>query len=233
VTDPEQKRKIIGELFVRTFEANAPNKLMQTFDDPEQGSCWLAQGTIYPDIIESGGRRRSSIKSHHNVGGLPKRLLGFQLLEPLRRLFKDEVRSLGNELQVPESCVSRHPFPGPGLAIRILGEVTRESIEILQKADDIFLSVLRKHKYYNRVSQCFAVLLPTVNTVGLKGDSRIFGPVIALRCVDTVDFMTANWTHLPYEILGESSREITNQIPGISRVVFDITTKPPSTIEWE
>jgi GMP synthase (glutamine-hydrolysing) len=236
ITDPEQKRKIIGELFVRTFEAHTLIRPMQTFDvhdEEERGICWLAQGTIYPDIIESGGRRRSNIKSHHNVGGLPKRLLGLRLLEPLRRLFKDEVRALGAEMKVPDECVFRHPFPGPGLAIRILGDVTKDRIEILQKADDIFLSVLKKYDYYERVSQSFAVLLPTVNTVGLKGDARIFGPVIALRCVDTLDFMTANWSHLPYELLGEASREITNQIPQISRVVFDITTKPPSTIEWE
>jgi len=236
VTDAEEKRKIIGELFVRTFEKQSPynhNNNLHTFDDVVTGKCWLAQGTIYPDIIESGGKRRASIKSHHNVGGLPRRMLGFQLLEPLKRLFKDEVRRLGDELGVPQECVLRHPFPGPGLAIRIMGDVTNERVRVLQKADDIFLSILRKRSLYDQVSQSFAVLLPNVNTVGLRGDARVFGPVIALRCVNTVDFMTANWSYLPYEALAEASREITNQIPNISRVVYDITTKPPSTIEWE
>src|SRR5215472_10318202 len=225
VADPEAKRKIIGAQFVEVFTREAA-KLKQ--------AKWLAQGTIYPDVIESGGaktKKATTIKSHHNVGGLP-RTLGLKLLEPLRELFKDEVRELGVALGLPHDMVYRHPFPGPGLGVRILGEVRREYAELLRRADAIYIEELRRHDLYDRVSQAFAVFLP-VRSVGVMGDGRRYDYVIALRAVETVDFMTAHWARLPYEFLDHVSRRIVNEVPGISRVVYDISGKPPATIEWE
>ena len=224
-SDPETKRKIIGGLFVQVFEQQA-RKLRDT--------NFLAQGTIYPDVIESAGARTGKahvIKSHHNVGGLPA-AMQLQLVEPLRELFKDEVRRIGVELGLPRDVVYRHPFPGPGLAVRILGEVKREYAELLRRADHIFIEELRRHELYERTSQAFAVFLP-VRSVGVMGDARRYDYVIALRAVETIDFMTAHWAHLPYEFLDLVSRRIVNEVPGISRVVYDISGKPPATIEWE
>lgn len=225
VADPEAKRKIIGNLFVEIFEEES-NKL--------KNAKWLAQGTIYPDVIESAGSKTGKahvIKSHHNVGGLPEHMkLG--LVEPLRELFKDEVRRLGVELGLPRSMVYRHPFPGPGLGVRILGEVKREYAELLAKADAIFIDELRKADWYDKTSQAFAVFLP-VKSVGVVGDARAYEWVIALRAVETIDFMTAHWAHLPYELLGTVSNRIINELRGVSRVVYDISGKPPATIEWE
>jgi len=224
VEDPEEKRRIIGHQFVEVFEEEA-EKL--------SGARFLAQGTLYPDVIESTSVKGPSavIKTHHNVGGLPERL-GFELIEPLRYLFKDEVRQLGRELALPEELIGRHPFPGPGLAVRILGAVDREKVALLQQADAIFLEELRDAELYDRVSQAFAVLLP-VKTVGVMGDFRTYEDVIALRSVETSDFMTADWSHLPYEFLGRVANRIVNEIAGVNRVVYDITSKPPATIEWE
>ena len=225
VADPEEKRRIIGRTFVEVFETEA-HKL--------QGVEFLAQGTIYPDVIESAGARTGKahvIKSHHNVGGLPEKMR-LKLLEPLRELFKDEVRRLGVELGLPREMVYRHPFPGPGLGVRILGEVRREHAELLRRADAIYIEELRRHDLYDRVAQAFAVFLP-VRSVGVMGDGRRYDYVIALRAVETVDFMTAQWARLPYEFLEHVSRRIANEVPGISRVVYDITGKPPATIEWE
>jgi len=225
VTDPEAKRKLIGKLFIEAFEEQARRL---------SGIGFLAQGTIYPDVIESAGARTGKaqvIKSHHNVGGLPQDLR-FQLVEPLRELFKDEVRRIGIELGLPHELVYRHPFPGPGLAVRILGEVKREYADLLRRADHIFIEELRRHGLYERTSQAFAVFLP-VRSVGVMGDGRRYQHVIALRAVETIDFMTANWAHLPYEFLDLVSRRIVNEVPGISRVVYDISGKPPATIEWE
>jgi GMP synthase (glutamine-hydrolysing) len=225
VGDPEAKRKIIGNLFVEIFDEES-NKLAN--------AKWLAQGTIYPDVIESAGSRTGKahvIKSHHNVGGLPADMkLG--LVEPLRELFKDEVRRLGVELGLPARMVYRHPFPGPGLGVRILGEVKREYAELLARADDIFIDELRKADLYDKTSQAFAVFLP-VKSVGVVGDARAYEWVIALRAVETVDFMTAHWAHLPYDFLGRVSNRIINELRGVSRVVYDISGKPPATIEWE
>lgn len=225
VADPEAKRKIIGRLFIEIFDEEA-SKL----DDVR----WLAQGTIYPDVIESAGSKTGKahvIKSHHNVGGLPEHMkLG--LVEPLRELFKDEVRRIGVELGLPREMVYRHPFPGPGLGVRILGEVKREYAELLARADAIFIEELRKWDWYDKTSQAFAVFLP-VKSVGVVGDARAYEWVIALRAVETVDFMTAHWAHLPYEFLDTVSRRIINEIRDISRVVYDISGKPPATIEWE
>jgi GMP synthase (glutamine-hydrolysing) len=224
-TDPETKRKIIGRLFIEVFEEQA-RKLRDV--------RFLAQGTIYPDVIESAGARTGKahvIKSHHNVGGLPADLK-LQLVEPLRELFKDEVRRIGVELGLPHDMVYRHPFPGPGLAVRILGEVKHEYAEILRRADHIFIEELRRHDLYERTSQAFAVFLP-VRSVGVMGDGRRYDYVIALRAVETIDFMTAQWAHLPYEFLDLVSRRIVNEVQGISRVVYDISGKPPATIEWE
>jgi GMP synthase (glutamine-hydrolysing) len=225
VQDPEAKRKIIGRLFIEVFEEEA-GKLPNV--------KWLAQGTIYPDVIESAGSKTGKahvIKSHHNVGGLPERMqLG--LVEPLRELFKDEVRRIGLELGLPREMVFRHPFPGPGLGVRILGEVKREYAEILARADAIFIDELRKAGWYDRTSQAFAVFLP-VKSVGVVGDARAYEWVIALRAVETVDFMTAHWAHLPYELLDVVARRIVNELRGVSRVVYDISGKPPATIEWE
>jgi GMP synthase (glutamine-hydrolysing) len=225
VTDPEAKRRIIGRVFVEVFEEEA-RKL--------PGVRFLAQGTIYPDVIESAGARTGKaqvIKSHHNVGGLPERM-HLELVEPLRELFKDEVRRLGVELGLPRELVHRHPFPGPGLAVRILGEVRSEFAELLRRADAIYIEELRRHDLYDRVSQAFAVFLP-VRSVGVMGDGRRYDYVIALRAVETVDFMTAHWARLPYEFLDHVSRRIVNEVAGISRVVYDISGKPPATIEWE
>jgi GMP synthase (glutamine-hydrolysing) len=223
--DPERKRKIIGRLFVEVFEEQS-SKL--------QGIRWLAQGTIYPDVIESAGAKTGKahvIKSHHNVGGLPEKM-NLKLLEPLRELFKDEVRKLGVELGLPREMVYRHPFPGPGLSVRILGEVTKQYADLLRQADAIFIDELRKHDLYDRTSQAFAVFLP-VRSVAVMGDGRRYDYVIALRAVETIDFMTAHWSRLPYEFLDLVARRITNEVHGISRVVYDISGKPPATIEWE
>ena len=224
-SDPEKKRKIIGKLFIEVFEEQA-EKL--------KNAQWLAQGTIYPDVIESAGARTGKahlIKSHHNVGGLPD-YMKLKLLEPLRELFKDEVRKLGVELGLPYDMVYRHPFPGPGLGVRILGEVKKEYADLLRLADHIFIEELRKHDLYDKTSQAFAVFLP-VKSVGVTGDGRRYDYVVALRAVETIDFMTARWAHLPYEFLDHVSRRIINEIKGISRVTYDISGKPPATIEWE
>ncbi|MBS0382640.1 MAG: glutamine-hydrolyzing GMP synthase [Proteobacteria bacterium] len=225
VADPEAKRKVIGRLFVEVFDEEA-QKLKNV--------KWLAQGTIYPDVIESAGGKTGKahvIKSHHNVGGLPENM-NLKLLEPLRELFKDEVRRIGVELGLPREMVYRHPFPGPGLGVRILGEVRREFAEVLRQADRVFIEELRKADLYDKVSQAFAVFLP-VKSVGVVGDGRAYEWVIALRAVETVDFMTAHWAHLPYEFLGRVSNRIINELRGVSRVVYDISGKPPATIEWE
>ena len=231
VTDPEQKRKIIGREFVEVFQAEAaklPN------------AKWLAQGTIYPDVIESAGaktKKAHTIKSHHNVGGLPE-TLHLKLLEPLRELFKDEVRELGVALGLPHGMVYRHPFPGPGLGVRILGEVKKEYADLLRRADAIFIEELRNTKdangksWYDKTSQAFAVFLP-VKSVGVMGDGRTYEYVVALRAVQTQDFMTAHWAELPYSLLGTVSNRIINEVRGLNRVVYDISGKPPATIEWE
>jgi GMP synthase (glutamine-hydrolysing) len=225
VVDPEQKRKIIGRLFIEIFNEVAVERT---------DAVWLAQGTIYPDIIESAAATTGKahlIKSHHNVGGLPAEM-AFKLVEPLRDLFKDEVRKIGLELGLPSEMVHRHPFPGPGLGVRILGEVKKEYADLLRQADDIFIAELRKYDLYDRVSQAFAVFLP-VRTVGVMGDGRRYDYVIALRAVETTDFMTARYAHLPYEFLDHVARRIINEVEGISRVTYDISGKPPATIEWE
>jgi GMP synthase (glutamine-hydrolysing) len=225
VADPEEKRKIIGRLFVEVFDEQARTLT---------GVQFLAQGTIYPDVIESAGARTGKahvIKSHHNVGGLPEKMY-LQLVEPLRELFKDEVRRLGLELGLPREMVYRHPFPGPGLGVRILGEVRKEYADLLRRADAIYIDELRRHDLYDRTSQAFAVFLP-VRSVGVMGDGRRYDFVIALRAVETVDFMTAHWARLPYDFLDHVSRRIVNEVSGISRVVYDISGKPPATIEWE
>ncbi len=224
VTDPEQKRKIIGNTFIDVFENEA--KKIKDVD-------WLAQGTIYPDVIESSSDDHNSsvIKSHHNVGGLPERM-NLKLLEPIRELFKDEVRKIGAELNTPQHILQRHPFPGPGLGIRVMGEITQKRIDILQKADKIFIDELKAEKLYDSLSQAFVVYLP-IKSVGVVGDERRYEDVLALRAVETVDFMTANWAHLPYDFIGKVSNRIVNEIPLVSRVVYDCTGKPPATIEWE
>ncbi len=223
--DPEKKRKIIGNLFIEIFDEEAA-KLAN--------AKWLAQGTIYPDVIESAGAKSGKahlIKSHHNVGGLPENMT-LKLVEPLRELFKDEVRKLGVELGLPADMVYRHPFPGPGLGVRILGEVKKEYADLLRQADAIFIEELYKNDLYDKVSQAFAVFLP-VKSVGVMGDGRRYDYVIAIRAVETIDFMTARWAHLPYEFLDLISRRIINEVAGISRVTYDISGKPPATIEWE
>jgi GMP synthase (glutamine-hydrolysing) len=229
VTDPEQKRRIIGREFVHVFQAKAETLRRRGFD-----AKWLAQGTIYPDVIESAGaktKKAHTIKSHHNVGGLPE-TLHLKLLEPLRELFKDEVRELGLALGLPREMVFRHPFPGPGLGVRILGEVTREYADVLRRADAIFIDELRASGWYDRVAQAFAVFLP-VRSVGVMGDGRTYEHAVALRAVQTTDFMTAHWAPLPHEVLARVSTRITNEVRGINRVVYDISAKPPATIEWE
>jgi GMP synthase (glutamine-hydrolysing) len=225
IDDPEQKRKTIGRVFIEVFEEEA-GKLKDV--------KWLAQGTIYPDVIESAGAATGKahvIKSHHNVGGIPERM-HLRLVEPLRELFKDEVRKLGLELGLPYEMVYRHPFPGPGLGVRVVGEVKREYLDTLRRADHVFIEELRRHGLYDKVSQAFTVFLP-IKSVGVTGDSRHYEHVIAVRAVETVDFMTAHWAHLPYELLDHLSRRIINEVPGVSRVVYDISGKPPATIEWE
>jgi GMP synthase (glutamine-hydrolysing) len=230
VADPEAKRKIIGGLFVEIFDEESTRLTAGGSGEVK----WLAQGTIYPDVIESAGSKTGKahvIKSHHNVGGLPAHMK-LKLVEPLRELFKDEVRRIGVELGLPRAMVYRHPFPGPGLGVRILGEVRREYAELLAQADAIFIDELRKADLYDRTSQAFAVFLP-VKSVGVVGDARAYEWVIALRAVETIDFMTAHWAHLPYEFLGKVSNRIINELRGVSRVVYDISGKPPATIEWE
>jgi GMP synthase (glutamine-hydrolysing) len=225
VSDPEEKRKVIGREFVEVFQVEA-EKL--------PSAKWLAQGTIYPDVIESAGsktKKAHTIKSHHNVGGLPE-TLKLQLLEPLRELFKDEVRELGVALGLPHAMVYRHPFPGPGLGVRILGEVKKEYADLLRRADAIFIDELRAADWYDKTSQAFAVFLP-VKSVGVMGDGRTYEYVVALRAVSTQDFMTANWSELPHSLLGKISNRIINEVRGINRVVYDISGKPPATIEWE
>ncbi len=225
VDDPEKKRKIIGNLFVEIFDEEA-EKLTD--------AKWLAQGTIYPDVIESAGAKSGKahlIKSHHNVGGLPEDM-NLGLVEPLRELFKDEVRKIGLALGLPYEMIYRHPFPGPGLGVRILGEVKKDYADLLRQADAIFIEELYKHELYDKVSQAFAVFLP-VKSVGVMGDGRRYDYVIALRAVETIDFMTARWAHLPYDFLDLVSRRIINEVAGISRVTYDISGKPPATIEWE
>jgi len=225
VTDPEQKRKIIGREFIAAFEKKAKEL---------GGAKYLAQGTLYPDIIESlsfKGGPSATIKSHHNVGGLPEKM-NLKLIEPLRELFKDEVRQVGFELGLPEAIIMRHPFPGPGLAIRIIGEVTRPRLDILRAADHILIDEIKKSELYNKVWQAFAVLLP-IKTVGVMGDERTYENVVAIRSVDSQDAMTADWSRIPYTVLNRISNRIINSVKGINRVVYDISSKPPSTIEWE
>jgi GMP synthase (glutamine-hydrolysing) len=225
VSDPEKKRKIIGHEFVDVFKEEAARI---------ENVAFLAQGTLYPDVIESvsaHGGPTAVIKSHHNVGGLPAEL-GLDLIEPLRELFKDEVRELGAELGMPESVIWRQPFPGPGLAVRILGPVTPERVAVLQEADDIVLQEIHAAGWYRKVWQAFAVLLP-VGSVGVMGDERTYEDTIALRVVDSLDAMTADWTRLPYDLLARISNRIINEVRGVNRVVYDISSKPPSTIEWE
>ena len=225
VSDPEEKRRVIGNEFIAVFDEQAKEF---------RNARFLAQGTIYPDVVESAGTRTGKahvIKSHHNVGGLPERM-NLELVEPLRELFKDEVRRIGLELGLPSRMVYRHPFPGPGLGVRIMGEVRKEYADLLRQADAIFIAELERSGWYDRVSQAFAVFLP-VKSVGVVGDGRAYEYVVALRAVETVDFMTAHWAHLPYEFLDHVSRRIINEIGGISRVVYDISGKPPATIEWE
>jgi GMP synthase (glutamine-hydrolysing) len=224
-SDPEEKRKTIGRLFVDVFQREA-KKL--------KGAKWLAQGTIYPDVVESAGaktKKATNIKSHHNVGGLPE-TLHLKLLEPLRELFKDEVRELGLALGLPREMVFRHPFPGPGLGVRILGAIEKPYVELLQRADAIFIDELRKEGWYDKTAQAFAVFLP-VKSVGVMGDYRTYENVVALRAVQTTDFMTADWAPLPHELLAKVSSRIINEVRGINRVTYDISSKPPATIEWE
>jgi GMP synthase (glutamine-hydrolysing) len=239
VSDPEAKRKIIGREFVEVFKAEAAK--LKAADASSKGAKWLAQGTIYPDVIESGGaknKKAMTIKSHHNVGGLPEQL-GLKLLEPLRELFKDEVRELGVALGLPHDMVYRHPFPGPGLGVRILGEVKQEYADLLRRADAIFIEELRNFKdadsgknWYELTSQAFTVFLP-VKSVGVMGDGRTYEYVVALRAVQTSDFMTADWAELPYALLKKVSGRIINEVRGINRVTYDVSSKPPATIEWE
>jgi GMP synthase (glutamine-hydrolysing) len=225
VDDPEDKRKIIGNTFINVFDREAAKV---------KNVKWLAQGTIYPDVIESAGAASGKahvIKSHHNVGGLPEEM-DLDLVEPLRELFKDEVRKIGLELGLPYDMVYRHPFPGPGLGVRILGEVKKEYADLLREADAIFIEELRAADLYHKVSQAFTVFLP-VKSVGVVGDGRRYEYVVTLRAVETIDFMTARWAHLPYDFLEKVSNRIINEISGISRVAYDISSKPPATIEWE
>ncbi len=225
VSDPEVKRKTIGRLFIDVF---------QKYANQIEGAEFLAQGTLYPDVIESvsfSGGPSVTIKSHHNVGGLPEKM-GLKLVEPLRELFKDEVRALGHELGLPASFIGRHPFPGPGLAIRCPGEISRDKLRILREADAVYIDQIRKHGLYDEIWQAFAAILP-MRTVGVMGDGRTYEQVVALRAVVTDDFMTASWANLPYDLLAEVSSRIVNQVRGINRVVYDISSKPPATIEWE
>jgi GMP synthase (glutamine-hydrolysing) len=224
VLDPEEKRVLIGREFIQVFEEEASQF---------GGAAFLAQGTLYPDVIESTSVRgpSSTIKTHHNVGGLPERMR-FSLIEPLRELFKDEVRQVGRELGLPQEILDRHPFPGPGLAVRILGEVTEDRLQILREADSIVVEEIRQAGLYNQLWQAFTVLL-SVRTVGVMGDGRTYENVAAIRAVTSLDGMTADWARLPYEVLGKISSRIINEVKGINRVVYDVSSKPPSTIEWE
>ena len=225
VTDPQKKRKIIGAEFIEAFKSQA-SKI--------SNAKFLAQGTLYPDVIESGskdGNPAANIKLHHNVGGLPEEL-GFDLVEPLRDLFKDEVRAVGEYLGLPEEMVWRHPFPGPGLAVRVIGEITKERLEVLRAADEIVIDEIKSAGLYRKISQALAVLLP-VSTVGVMGDERSYENVVAIRAVETVDFMTADFSRIPYEVLGIMSNRIINEVRGVNRVVYDVSSKPPATIEWE
>jgi GMP synthase (glutamine-hydrolysing) len=224
VTDPEKKRRIIGHLFIEVFEEEA-----QRLGSVEH----LVQGTLYPDVIESISVRGPSatIKTHHNVGGLPERMR-LSLVEPLRELFKDEVRELGRTLGLPESTVGRHPFPGPGLAIRVIGEVTPERLAVLRRADAILIEEIRRAGLYDEIWQAFAVYLP-LQTVGVMGDERTYEDAVALRCVTSVDAMTADWSRIPHDVLAIVSSRITNEVKGVNRVVYDVSSKPPATIEWE
>jgi len=225
VVDPQEKRRRIGHVFIECFAdeaARIPN------------ARFLAQGTLYPDVIESGGDPdgpAATIKLHHNVGGLPAEL-DFELIEPLRELFKDEVRALGSELGLPEEIVWRHPFPGPGLAVRCVGEVSKSRLERLRQADGIVVEEIKRAGLYRQTAQAFAVLLP-VQSVGVMGDARTYADVVAIRSIQSEDFMTADWSRLPYEVLGRISSRIINEVPGVNRVVYDISSKPPATIEWE
>ncbi|MCX5635686.1 MAG: glutamine-hydrolyzing GMP synthase, partial [Planctomycetota bacterium] len=225
ITDPQQKRKVIGTEFIKAFKSEAvkiPN------------AKFLAQGTLYPDVIESGskdGNPAANIKLHHNVGALPAEL-GFELVEPLRDLFKDEVRVVGEYLGLPEDIVWRHPFPGPGLAVRIIGEITGQRLEVLRAADEILIDEIKSAGLYRRISQALTVLLP-VSTVGVMGDERSYENVIAIRAVETSDFMTADFSQIPYEVLGLIASRIINEVRGVNRVVYDVSSKPPATIEWE
>ena len=223
VVEPEQKRKIIGEEFIRVFEEEALK-----VNDTE----FLVQGTIYPDVVESGTATAATIKSHHNVGGLPKDMK-FELIEPLRELFKDEVRQLGRELGLPEDVINRQPFPGPGLAIRIIGEITPERLDILRKADAIVREVIKERGLYNEIWQSFAILPAAIRSVGVMGDERTYDYTVGIRAVTSSDGMTADYFRFPWEVLDEMSRRICNEVKGVNRVVYDITSKPPSTIEWE
>jgi GMP synthase (glutamine-hydrolysing) len=225
VTDPQQKRKIIGKEFIEAFKREA-----KSIPDAR----YLAQGTLYPDVIESGhghAGATANIKLHHNVGGLPEQL-GFELVEPLRDLFKDEVRQVGEVLGLPEQIVWRHPFPGPGLAVRVVGEITPERLRVLRDADEIVLEELIAANLYRKTAQVFAVLLP-IETVGVMGDARSYASVVAIRAVESQDFMTADWARIPYEVLATMSNRIINEVRGVNRVVYDISSKPPATIEWE
>ena len=223
VTEPEKKRKIIGEEFIRVFEDEA--KKLGKIDV-------LVQGTIYPDVIESGKGDSAVIKSHHNVGGLPDVIAFDEIVEPLKELFKDEVREIGTKLGIPHKLVWRQPFPGPGLAVRVIGEITKDKLDLLREADAIFREEVENAKLENSVNQYFAVLTD-LHSVGVKGDARTYGSTVVLRAVTTDDFMTAEWTRLPYEVLERAGSRITNEIQGITRVVYDITSKPPATVEWE
>jgi GMP synthase (glutamine-hydrolysing) len=225
VTDPQQKRKIIGREFIEAFKREA---------ESIEGASFLAQGTLYPDVIESGhghAGATANIKLHHNVGGLPEQL-GFELVEPLRDLFKDEVRKVGEVLGLPEQIVWRHPFPGPGLAVRVVGEVTPERLRVLRDADEIVLEELVANNLYRKTAQVFAVLLP-IGTVGVMGDARTYDSVVAIRAVESQDFMTADWARIPFDVLATMSNRIINEVRGVNRVVYDISSKPPATIEWE
>lgn len=234
IVDPQEKRRIIGHVFIDVFKDEALRIQRDSIAGGAGAVKFLAQGTLYPDVIESGGSLdgpAANIKTHHNVGGLPREL-GFELIEPLKDLFKDEVRRLGLEAGLPETTVWRHPFPGPGLAVRCLGAVTPERLEVLRRADTILLEELKQAGWYKKTAQAFAVLLP-VQSVGVMGDGRTYENVIALRAVQTDDFMTADWAHLPYELLARISTHICNRVAGVNRVVYDISSKPPATIEWE
>ena len=232
VSDPEEKRKIIGREFIRAFEQAERDLIAEAAADG-QPIKFLVQGTLYPDVVESGGGTgTANIKSHHNVGGLPEDLQ-FELVEPLRTLFKDEVRAIGRELGLPEEIVGRQPFPGPGLGIRIVGEVTRERLDLLREADAIAREELTRAGLDSEIWQCPVVLLADVRSVGVQGDGRTYGHPIVLRPVSSEDAMTADWTRLPYDVLARISNRITNEVPEVNRVVLDVTSKPPGTIEWE